>query len=195
MSQTYAQINSEDSLSTVKPVLNNDLDALLTLHSGAAASRPTYAAPGMIWHDETNALWKGVTAANTGITDVSFLTDGGGNEEKLVTTTGINGKTTATPTILTSAFPFVVTKLVVRITAITSIAAAPTIGLKITTAGDVIQNTLLAGIDGGAVGDTWHLPVIGKSIGIPNATAVKLDVTGATGTTLTLAVDLFGYKL
>src|SRR6516164_6207024 len=122
---------------------------------------------------------------------------GGGSQpfgNWLSTTTGINGKTVAFTTLFTvpalkSCF---VSALVIRPTVATAITVAPTIGLRDAT-GPVTIYTPQALF--GLTTATTSFSFVSQGI-IPIAAAadlIQLNITvGATGTTLTLTVDLFG---
>lgn len=110
--------------------------------------------------------------------------------------TGIDAKTTGTTNIYTvpTGKTFVVTKIVVRVTAATSITVGATYGFGIAANEDDIVASAVVAL---TANNTYAvlLPKTGAVIG-QSTNVIKIGIDGAaTGTSQTLAVDLFGYIL
>lgn len=126
--------------------------------------------------------------------------EGGGAvvEQKLSTTTGIDGTAVATTNLYTvpSGKTAVITRAVVRVTTATAITVAGTAGIGIAAGeDDIFNSTTLTGIttttSAFMFSNTFGKFQLGAATNV-----IKFGIdTGYTATVATLAVDLFGYLL
>ena len=87
----------------------------------------------------------------------------------------------------------IITDCIVRCTAADTITVVPTLGVGVAAGeADIIAPTALTGLT--ATGLYYRFSVEGVSVTVAAAGVIKLGIdTGATATTMTIAVDLFGY--
>lgn len=107
---------------------------------------------------------------------------------------GIDAKTVATTNLFTvpTGKSFIVTKAVVRVTAASAVTVGPTFGIGIAAGEDDIVASASAAL---TVADTYDLvlPKVGAVVALTGQ-IIKLGIdVAATGTSMTLAVDLSGY--
>lgn len=74
MSQSYSTITGSETAAQAKTKINNSLDALKTLHSGATDTAITTVAH-MLWFDTTTDILKIRNAANSAWIDIGRLDD------------------------------------------------------------------------------------------------------------------------
>jgi len=114
---------------------------------------------------------------------------------RLVTITGIDAKTTGTTTLYTvpTGKTAVITKAVVRCTAATAITVAPTLGIGVAAGeADIFASVVLTGLTTTAT--VWTFGASGLAVPVAAAGVIKVGIdTAATGTSQTIAIDLFGY--
>jgi len=111
----------------------------------------------------------------------------------LSTTSGINAKVVANTTLYSSNLTTVVLFGIVRCTAATAITVAPQVSIGIGGGfNNIYPNTALTGLNATTLAYVFDsLGVIAAS---PGTITFAVNV-GATATTMTVAVDLFGYSL
>ena len=113
----------------------------------------------------------------------------------LSTTTGIDAKVVATINLYTvpAGKSTIVTSVIIRVTTADTITAVPALGIGIAAGeDDIIASTTLTGLD--ATTKYWKFDVEGTAKVGAAAEVIKLGIdTGATATTMTIAVDLIGY--
>ena len=114
---------------------------------------------------------------------------------KLSTTSAINAKTVGTTNLYTvpATKMATITGCIVRCTAADTITVVPTLGVGVAAGeADIIAPTALTGLT--ATGLFYRFSVEGVAVTVAAAGVIKLGIdTGATATTMTIAVDLFGY--
>lgn len=128
---------------------------------------------------------------------LSILSAGVPAENLLSTTTGINAKTTGTTVLYTVPFTKSarVSQAVVRVTTADTITGVPTLGVGIAAGeDDIFFPAALTGLN--ATTKIFVFTAIGTlAVGQPND-VIKLGIdTGATATTMTIAIDLIGYLI
>lgn len=115
----------------------------------------------------------------------------------LSTTTGIDGKATGTTTLYTvpTGRTAIITHAVIRATTASSATVPPTLGIGIAAGeDDIFPSTAITGLT--VTTKTWEFGGGGLMAVGASTNVIKLGIdTGATATTLTLAVDLFGYLI
>ncbi len=113
----------------------------------------------------------------------------------LATTTAIDGKTTGTTNLYTvpAGKTAIITQAIVRTTTATAVATPPDAGLGIASGeDDIFASSTLFGLTSSA--RMYVFTSQGGAVQATTGQIIKLGIdTGATGTTLTLAVDLIGY--
>lgn len=138
----------------------------------------------------------GITAGQNRVAKIQDISQAGHLDHTYVSrTTGIDAKATGTTTLFTvpSGKSFIVTRLVVRCTAATAITVGPTYGVGVAAGEDDIVAS--AAHTAFQVADTFVLQTPKDPAVVAASTqAIKLGIdTAATGTSMTLAVDLCGY--
>lgn len=115
----------------------------------------------------------------------------------LSTTTGIDGKTVATTNLYTvpSGKTCIITAATIRVTTASSITVVPTLGIGVASGeSDIFASTGLTNLN--ATGKIWRFVGQATYVAGQAADVIKLGIdTGATATTMTIAIDLFGYLL
>lgn len=115
----------------------------------------------------------------------------------LSTTTGVNGKTVGTTTLYTvpTGKTAVITRAIVRCTAATSITVGAVGGIGIATGeDDIFASTSLTGVID--TSKAWVFDSLGSTTLGVATNVIKLGIdSAATGTSQTLAVDLYGYLI
>jgi len=113
----------------------------------------------------------------------------------LSTTTGINAKTVATTNLYTvpAGKTAIITEVIIRCTTATAVTVVPTLGVGIAAGeADIMPSTALTGLD--TATEFYRYSVEGTAVTGAAAAVIKLGIdTGATATTMTIAVDLIGY--
>lgn len=113
----------------------------------------------------------------------------------LSTTTGIDAKTVATTNLYTvpGGKTAIISGVIFRVTTADTITGVPSVGVGIAAGeDDIFSSTALTGLD--ATTKYYRASVEGVSTAGAATNVIKLGVdTGATATTMTIAVDLFGY--
>ena len=116
-------------------------------------------------------------------------------ERLLSTTTGIDAKTTGTTNLFTvpTGRSCVVTRAVVRVTVADTVTVVPAMGIGIAAGeDDIFTSTTLTGVT--VTTDLFHFSATAKTKVGAATEVIKLGIdTGATATTMTIAVDLYGY--
>jgi len=115
----------------------------------------------------------------------------------LSTTTGINAKTVATTNLYTvpAGKTAIITGVIIRCTVATAVTVVPTLGVGIAAGeADIMPSTALTGLD--LTTEFYRYSVEGVVVTGAAAAVIKLGIdTGATATTMTIAVDLIGYLI
>jgi len=115
----------------------------------------------------------------------------------LSTTTGINAKTVATTNLYTvpAGKTAIITGVIIRCTTATAVTVVPTLGVGIAAGeADIMPSTALTGLD--LTTEFYRYSVEGVAVTGAAAAVIKLGIdTGATATTMTIAVDLIGYLI
>lgn len=135
----------------------------------------------------------GTALSNLGLITSPTITSSPG---LLSTTTGINAKTTGQTTIYTvpAGKTAIITQVIVRCTAASSITNGPTASVGYTSAAytDIYAATNIAGLT--ATTAIFGYSTVGMSKNAVAATVIKLNIsTASTGTSQTVAVDVIGY--
>ena len=143
------------------------------------------------------------TTLNPGDATKALVSNGAGAmpsyqtvEILLSSTAGINGKSASTTNLYTvpAGKTAIITRAVVRLTSASALTAAGSAGIGIGAGeDDIFDSTVLSGIL--ATSDAYMFSnVMGKFRAAASTEVIKLGIDAAyTGTTATLAVDLFGY--
>lgn len=113
--------------------------------------------------------------------------------QKLSTVNSVNGLASGQTTLLSASRPYVITHVVVRVTAFNGVTVVPTaqvetgVGLA-----NIFTSQALTGL--AAVHDEFTFTAQNKGIVVQPGQSVLFNITaGGTGTTLTLSIDLVGY--
>jgi hypothetical protein len=114
----------------------------------------------------------------------------------LLSSTGsINAKTVATTNLYTVPVgkTMIPTMAVIRVTTATDITVVPTLGIGVAAGeADIFAPVALTGLD--ATTKIWTFITSGLSVKVVAEAIIKLGIdVGATATTMTISVDLFGY--
>lgn len=116
---------------------------------------------------------------------------------RLSVTTGIDGKVATTTNLYTvpSGRTAIITHAVIRVSAASAITVPPSLGIGVAAGeDDIYTSTSLVGLD--TTGEVYVFASEGLQVAVAAASVIKLGIdTGATATTATLEVDLFGYLI
>jgi len=171
--------NSLSNVETADIASGSKSGADTTLVTGTAGTNGNL----LEWNGDGDAVDSGISSS--------------GIEQPLSTTTGIDGKVVATTNLYTvpGGTTAVITKMVVRLTTATAIAGTIAFGAGVAAGeDDIFDSRSATGFD-----DTTKVHVFSAEATMETAQAaevVKLGIdTAFTGTTATLAVDLFGYLI
>lgn len=130
-----------------------------------------------------------------GLPLLDWLTSGG--VEVKATVTGIDAKSVGTTNLYTvpTGKTLLVTHVIVRCSAATSITDAATAGVGV--AGgedDIFSSRKMTNLH--TTGGVWVFSAVDRIVPVAAASTVKFGIdTGATGTSQTLVVDLVGYEV
>ncbi len=115
----------------------------------------------------------------------------------LSTITGIDAKVIGTTNLYTvpTGKSIVITNAIIRVTVADTITVVPTLGIGIAAGeSDIVAPVALTGLD--ATTEYWRFSVEGIAKVAGSGEVIKLGIdTGATATTMTIAVELIGYLL
>jgi CDP-diglyceride synthetase len=129
------------------------------------------------------------------VVSITAFRDIAAGETLLNTVSGIDATATATTNLYTvpGGQTVVVTKVVLRVTAIDTLTVDPVGGVGIAAGEqDIFFPQTITGLT--AIGDTWTFDAAAQAVDASAAEIIKLGLdTLATATTLTLAADIFGY--
>ena len=116
-------------------------------------------------------------------------------EVLLSTTTGIDAKSTGTTNLFTASQTTIITKAIVRCTAASAITVGAAAGIGVAAGeDDIFSSETMTGVH--ATTDAWYFVGGGKKVQVAASDIVKIGIdTAATGTSQTLAVDLWGYEI
>lgn len=133
--------------------------------------------------------------APVAVKQISVLTVGPqGSSMILGQVDSVDGKATGATNILTAPAELVVVAAIIRPSTATAITAPPVIGIGVAAGEDDIffARTLL-GLT--SIGTVYVFNATGIVAKVASGGIIKIGIdTGATGTTLTLSVDLLGYR-
>lgn len=113
---------------------------------------------------------------------------------RLSAVTGINAKTAGDTTLYVNSGTqnAVWTAITIICTSAVALTQVPSIELTISSAGDVMQETILVGLTN--TGMQWRYPFSGIArLGTPGSTLKATIKTPATATTMNILIDLNGY--
>lgn len=166
-----------------------------SLYVGAASSAGTnnysiYSA-GSVYAASLNLAGTPITATGT---QINYLAPASNMEVELSSTTGINAKSVANTTLYTvpAGKTCVITRAVVRCTAASAITNGPTANIFNVSASDIYTSTAINALT--TTTTLFHFNSVGMSVSAAAASTITFSVTNAsTGTSQTVAVDLFGY--